>query len=75
MHTQRLDALFLTSDIQIAHAKRFASSFMIQADATFRANVQKMPLVSVTGITNNYAIFLICLCFIRTENQLDLVMS
>ena len=53
MHTQRLDALFLTSDIQIAHAKRFASSFMIQADATFRANVQKMPLVSVTGITNN----------------------
>ena len=44
MHTQRLDALFLTSDIQIAHAKRFASSFMIQADAAFRASVQKKYL-------------------------------
>ena len=43
--------------------------FMIQVDATFRTNVQKMPLVSVTGITNNNATFLISLCFIRTENR------
>lgn len=45
---------------------------MIQVDATFRTNVQKMPLVAVTGITNANATFLICLCFIRTENELDL---
>ena len=35
MHTKRLDALFFPSDIQIACAKCFASSFMIQADAAF----------------------------------------
>lgn len=70
--TKRLDALFFTSDMQIAPGKRFASSIMIQVDATFRTNVQKMPLVSVTGITNFNATFLLCLCFIRTENQVDL---
>ena len=58
MHTQRLDALFFTSDIQTARAKRSASSLIIQADATFRTNVQKMPLVSVTGITNTNATLL-----------------
>lgn len=71
-NVQRLDALFFTTDIQIARAKRFASGFMIQVDATFRTNIQKMPLLSVIGITNNNATFLICLCFIRTENQLDI---
>ena len=71
-YTQRLDALFFTSDIQILRAKRFASGFMIQVDATFRTNVQKMPLVAVTGITNTNATFLICLCFVRTENELDI---
>ena len=44
MHTKRLDALFFPSDIQIACAKCFASSFMIQADAAFRASVQKKYL-------------------------------
>ena len=71
-NTQRLDALFVTSDMQIARAKRFASGFMVQVDAKFRPNVQKTPLVSVTGITNNNATFLICLCFIRSENQFDI---
>ena len=36
-YIQRLDALFLTSDMH-AHAKRFASGFMIQIDATFCTN-------------------------------------
>ena len=58
MHTQRLDSLFFTSDIQPARAKRSVSSFIIQTDATFRTNVQKMPLVSVTGITNTNATLL-----------------
>ena len=44
---------------------------MIQVD-TFCTNIQKMPLVSVTGITNNNATLLICLSFIRSENQLDI---
>ena len=71
-YTQRLDALFFTSDVQILHAKRFASGFMIQVDATFRTNVQKMPLVAVTSIMNTNATFLICLCFVHTENELDI---
>ena len=72
MNSKRLDALFFTSDIQIARGKRFGSAFIIQVDATFRTNIKKMPLVSVTSITNNNATFLVCLCFIRSENQLDI---
>lgn len=69
--TRRLDASFFTTDEQVRQAKRFASNFLIQVDATFSTNSHKMPLISNIAVSNTGATFVLGLCFTRSENELD----
>lgn len=69
---KRLDALFFTTFRQVELAMKYAAGAMIQVNATCSTNKHKMPLVSNIGVSSSSSTFIIGLCLICTQNEVDL---
>jgi hypothetical protein len=65
---QVIKDLFWMSPEQIRMARRFASGFMYETDATFNTNQLKLPLSVMVGIDNCGKTFPLAYCYITSES-------
>ncbi len=63
-----IGVFFFCSPEQIEMALRFASSFVIQKNATYNTNELNMPLSILVGVTNTMASFPVAYTFISFES-------
>ena len=60
--------IFFMSDEQIHMARRFASGFLYETDATFNTNTRRLPLSVMVGIDNTGHTFPMAFMFIISES-------
>ena len=65
---QEIQFFFFCNRDQILFARRYASHFLVQTDATFTTNANELPLSVIVCVTNLMRSFPIAYCFIASES-------
>ena len=65
---KQIQFFFFCNSDQILFARRYASHFLVQTDATFTTNANELPLSVIVCVTNTLKSFPIAYCFIALES-------
>lgn len=63
-----VEHFFFCNEEQIRLARRFASGYLIETDATFNTNQLNLPLSTLVRVTNTLQTFTVAYCYITSES-------